>query len=270
MIGAVFLGWAWTHATGTDGWIYHGVLLLAALSVAAVLAHLATSPDGLTARILSVPPLPALGLISYGVYLWHWPVFLAVDGRTTGLVGTRLWVVRCGITIAIACASYFLVEQPIRRAHRLQPSPATFAAAASAVMVVAVLPFAPWLGASRVQAAGGDLAEARPAGGLERLLTDQTASAPAHPHRARDADGSRPAAVPAARHWRPGTRLVVDVFGDSLPWGLVAALPARPGSTCATAPSGCGIVFSAPYQYSGRYPHVYRAAGAGAGTGGRP
>jgi peptidoglycan/LPS O-acetylase OafA/YrhL len=261
LLGAVFLGWAWTHATGDDGWLYHGGLLLAALSVAAVLAHLALSPDGLASRMLTVPPLPGLGLVSYGVYLWHWPVFLVVDGRTTGLIGTRLWLVRCGITIAIAVASYTLVEQPIRHARRLQPGPATFAAAASAVMVVAVLPFAPWPAASRMPAPGADLTEARPAGGLERLLTDRTAGAPAPPlHRSRDPNRPRGAAVPAPRHWRPGTRLVVDVFGDSLPWSLVTALPAHHGIDVRDRTIlGCGIVLSTPYQYFGHsYPHVYR------------
>ena len=260
LVGAVFLGWAWTHATGTDRWLYHGGLLLAALSVAAVLAHLAMSPDGLAARILTVPPLPALGLVSYGVYLWHWPVFLVVDGRTTGLIGTRLWLVRCGITIAIACASYTLVERPIRHARRLQPDPATFAAAACAVTVVAVLPFSPWLGTSRGQASGEDPGTAAPVGGLERLLAKEAASAPAPRHRARDTAGSRVAAVPASRRWRPGTRLVVDVFGDSLPWSLVTALPARHGINVRDRTIlGCGIVLSAPYQYFGHsYPHVYR------------
>ncbi len=260
LVGAVFLGWAWTHATGTDQWLYHGGLLLAALSVAAVLAHLAMAPDGLAARILTVPPLPALGLISYGIYLWHWPVFLVVDGRTTGLIGTRLWLARCGITIAIAIASYTLVEQPIRHAHRLQPTPTTFAAAASAVIVVAVLPFTPWLAASRVQASGDDPSTAEPVGGLERLIADNNASAPEPLHRARQTDGSRVAAVPTPRRWRPGTRLVVDVFGDSLPWSLVTALPAHHGIDVRDRTIlGCGIVLSAPYQYFGHsYPHVYR------------
>jgi peptidoglycan/LPS O-acetylase OafA/YrhL len=260
LVGAVFLGWAWTHASGTDQWLYHGGLLLTALSVAAVLANLAMAPVGLAAHILTVPPLPQLGLVSYGVYLWHWPVFLVVDGRLTGLIGTPLWFLRCGITIAIACASYVLVERPIRHARRLQPHTATFAAAASAVMVVAVLPFTPWLGASRVQASGAGLAEAQPIGGLERLLADETASAPVPPHGARETDGSRVTAVPAPRRWRPGTRLVVDVFGDSLPWSLVRALPARHGIDVRDRTIlGCGIVLSEPYQYFGHtYPHVYR------------
>jgi hypothetical protein len=68
------------------------------------------------------------------------------------------------------------------------------------------------------------------------------------------------ATTPAPRRWRPGTRLVVDVFGDSLPWSLVQALPARHGIDVRDRTIlGCGIVLSAPYQYFGQtYPHVYR------------
>jgi hypothetical protein len=218
------------------------------------------APDGIAARILTIPPLPGLGLISYGVYLWHWPVFLVVDGRLTGLIGTPLWLVRCGITIAIACASYVLVERPIRHARRLQPTAATFVAAAAAVLVVALLPSAPWPGGSRRQAIGNGRAAAEPVGGLERLLAHRTASAPVPSHGVRDTTGSPVTALPTPRRWRPGTPLVVDVFGDSLPWSLVRSLPARHGIDVRDRTIlGCGIVLSEPYQYFGHtYPHVYR------------
>jgi hypothetical protein len=52
----------------------------------------------------------------------------------------------------------------------------------------------------------------------------------------------------------------VDVFGDSLPWSLVRALPARQRIDVRDRTIlGCGIVLSQPYQYFGHiYPHVYR------------
>ena len=260
LAGVVFLGWAWTHATGGDRWLYHGGILLAALAVAAVLANLAIAPDGLAARMLSVPLLPALGLVSYGVYLWHWPVFLVVDGQRTGLMGTPLWLLRCAITIAIACASYLLVERPIRHLRGLQPTRVTFAAAAAALVAVALLPFAPGLEPPPPQASGGAIADAQPVGGLQRLLADQTKSPQAHPLGTGNTGGSRVVTAAAPRRWRPGTPLVVDVFGDSLPWSLVQALPARRGIDVRDRTIlGCGIVLSAPYQYFGQtYPNVYR------------
>lgn len=65
---------------------------------------------------LSWRPLAAVGLISYSLYLWHWPVlvlyrefspWLALSGiESAGL---------CAATIVLSCASYLLIEQPIRR-----------------------------------------------------------------------------------------------------------------------------------------------------------
>jgi peptidoglycan/LPS O-acetylase OafA/YrhL len=65
-------------------------------------------------RILASKPLRALGTISYGVYLWHWPVFLIVT-PAIGVRGALLNVVRVALTLAIATVSYHLVEQPVRK-----------------------------------------------------------------------------------------------------------------------------------------------------------
>ncbi len=269
VVGAVFLGWSWTHAAGTDRWLYHGGLLLAAVAVAAVLVDLAVAPGGLAARVLAVPPLPTLGLISYGVYLWHWPVFLAVDGQRTGLVGTPLWLARCAVTLTIAGASYVLLERPLRRAQLLRSTRATFAAAAAALTAVSVLVAStPWPGTSPNTTVAADMT---PQGGLERLLADGPYGAPGQGG-ARPADGSPVTAAapvpqrhpageqPVPRRWHPGTRLVVDVFGDSLPWSLVRALPPRHGIDVRDRTIlGCGIVLSTPYRYFGAtYRRVYR------------
>jgi len=258
-VGVAFLGWSWVTADGTDRWLYHGGLLIAAVSVAAVLAHVAVAPDGPMARLLSVPPLPALGLVSYGVYLWHWPVFLAVDGQRTGVTGAPLWLARCSLTIAIACLSYVLVELPVRRSPSLQLPRATFATAAAAVAAVGlILITIPWP-ASLTSTSAGSTSDTEPIGGLQRLLSER----PQDPHD-QAADTAplehEPDAGPPPRRWRPGTRLIVDVFGDSLPWSLVRALPPRHGIDVRDRTIlGCGIVLSAPYQYFGHtYPHVYR------------
>ena len=64
--------------------------------------------------MLSFGPLCALGLISYGVYLWHWPIYVWLDAQRTHLDGWALVALRIAITIAVATLSYFLLEQPIR------------------------------------------------------------------------------------------------------------------------------------------------------------
>ena len=132
-VGAGVTLWSWTQLSGNDGGLYHGGMAVAACAVAAVLAHIALAPGGLSARLLSVPPLPALGLISYGVYLWHWPVFLALNAERTGQHGVTLFALRCVITVGIAIASYVLVERPIRTGALLRRPRIAVPAAATAV-----------------------------------------------------------------------------------------------------------------------------------------
>ncbi len=64
---------------------------------------------------LSLGPLVWIGRISYGLYLWHWPVIVAASPARTGLDGPSLTVVRVGLTFVFATAPFYLVEQPIRR-----------------------------------------------------------------------------------------------------------------------------------------------------------
>ena len=64
--------------------------------------------------VLSVPPLPAIGLISYGLYLWHWPIYVWLSPDRTGLAGHRLLALRLVVTSAVAILSFRLVERPIR------------------------------------------------------------------------------------------------------------------------------------------------------------
>ena len=80
---------------------------------------LAATVAGPVRDLLSVRPLRALGRISYGVYLFHWPVFLWLTASRTDLDGVALFILRCTVTIACAALSYHAVEQPIRHGARI-------------------------------------------------------------------------------------------------------------------------------------------------------
>ncbi|HET7545454.1 MAG TPA: SGNH hydrolase domain-containing protein, partial [Polyangiaceae bacterium] len=56
-----------------------------------------------------------LGTISYGVYLWHWPVNVFLSTERTHLHGLSLHALRFALTFAIAIVSYRFLEQPIRK-----------------------------------------------------------------------------------------------------------------------------------------------------------
>ena len=132
--------WAWGNVEQTSTWIYEGGFLAYAL-VSGVLVFSATVP-GPVRSLLSVDPLRRLGIISYGVYVYHWPIFLLANEARTGLSHGALFAVRVGLTLAVATLSYVLLERPIRTGCRPRlprlGTPILAAGALSAVALVAV------------------------------------------------------------------------------------------------------------------------------------
>ena len=86
--------------------------MLAAAAALALICPLATSQQRWSASILSATPVRALGEISYGVYLWHWPVIIVL--RRLFVMGNgRLFIVATMITIVVAYAMRHWLEVPI-------------------------------------------------------------------------------------------------------------------------------------------------------------
>ncbi len=100
---------------GTGG-LYRGGFLALAL-VTAVLVMVAAHPAATFGRVLGRDPLRWLGTRSYGIYLWHWPVFLVTrPDLDLPFGGALAAATSLAATGALAEASYRWVEMPIRRA----------------------------------------------------------------------------------------------------------------------------------------------------------
>ncbi|MGH9045608.1 MAG: acyltransferase family protein [Acidimicrobiales bacterium] len=98
-----------------SAFLWQGGFLLAEVGAAGVLLAAVATPRALVAKALSVTPLRYVGRISYGVYLWHFPLFLWIDQAHTGISGYPLFGMRLAITLSVATVSFFGLEQPIRR-----------------------------------------------------------------------------------------------------------------------------------------------------------
>jgi peptidoglycan/LPS O-acetylase OafA/YrhL/lysophospholipase L1-like esterase len=109
------LALAWVRLPGDSTVLYRGGLIVCGLAVTVVIAA-ATHPErGWLHRALSWAPLRAAGLVSYGLYLFHWPVYVWLNEERTDQRGWALLAVRVAVTVVLALVSYRLVEQPIRR-----------------------------------------------------------------------------------------------------------------------------------------------------------
>jgi len=137
--GAGVLVWAWSTLNGQDPVLYEGGFLAVALATGGVITAVVSWPGSALAWFLSRRPLVFVGRISYGLYLYHWPLFLALDHAHTGLGGAGLLATRLSVTFVVAVASWRFVEEPIRRRRVLLSWRAGGAAAVAVVATVAVL-----------------------------------------------------------------------------------------------------------------------------------
>jgi peptidoglycan/LPS O-acetylase OafA/YrhL len=236
VIGLALLGLAAHYATGSAHEFHDGLLTAVAIAAVLVIAPVALDQRGLVAAVLAWRPLAWLGTISYGVYLWHWPIFLVLNGERTGWSGLSLFGVRCAATLAVSVVSYWAIERPVRRWRPvlvpLLPLAGATAATAAAVTLL-VVPVAS-------RHAGGPLGSSLPPGVSQVAVVSP--SPPKEP---------RPAHTVAQRD--PHRPFTVSVFGDSIGWTLMHFLPPTPGFQFIDhTVIGCSLVRGGPYRYLGQ------------------
>lgn len=137
-VGAAYTLWLWWRMSERTDLLYRGGFLTASLAVVAIIASVTQPERGALGAFLSLAPLRFIGRISYGLYLWHWPVYLTITETRTGLSGNALLFVRLAVTAAFALASYYLIEQPIRTNRLRLPRPAIVVPVTAVLLVVAL------------------------------------------------------------------------------------------------------------------------------------
>lgn len=90
---------------------YAVYLNLMAFATAVVILHLSLAPKGRVHRLLGLDPLVAIGRVSYGLYLYHFPVIVLLTPDRVGLGGAPLGIVDVAVTGVLATASWMIVER---------------------------------------------------------------------------------------------------------------------------------------------------------------
>ena len=124
----------------SSAWPYRmGFAAFALLSCVLIICAVHDTP---LRRMLQLAPILWIGRLSYGLYMYHWPIVQYVTSERTGLSAGPLAGLRISLTVAVATLSYYLVEQPIRQRRFLPTSGLalmTFANVSVALLVAFVV-----------------------------------------------------------------------------------------------------------------------------------
>lgn len=122
---------------GGERWLYGPGFFVVA--IASLLMINAASGRGPIERSLAVGPLVLVGRVSYGIYLWHWPVIVVFDEQRTGLDGLALGATWVLLTAVLVTGSWMLVERPAPQPRVSRPLRAVGYAAIGALIGVAAV-----------------------------------------------------------------------------------------------------------------------------------
>ena len=96
---AGLVAWSWVAIDGaSSGMLYRGGLLAHSLACAVVISLVVAADRGWFGRGLGWRPLAWIGVLSYGLYLWHWPIYVVLSPERTGLDGLTLLGVRIAVS----------------------------------------------------------------------------------------------------------------------------------------------------------------------------
>jgi peptidoglycan/LPS O-acetylase OafA/YrhL len=113
ILGIIVLSWCSINGPSST-WLFHGGLFAHSLLSALLVAGCAARPDEVASRWIGWAPLRVTGVLSYSLYLWHWPVYALLSPERTGMSGWSLIALRIAVSFGAAALSKVLVEDPVR------------------------------------------------------------------------------------------------------------------------------------------------------------
>lgn len=130
-------------ATEKDLVWYRGGFLVFSMCGAVVMVNVAQRTPGVLHRVFDHRPMRSLGRISYGVYLWHWPVDVAFKRfeirDQLPISGLALFFVQSLVALVLAAVSFKLIETPFRHGDFRLARPAVLAAGSMALTLILLL-----------------------------------------------------------------------------------------------------------------------------------
>ena len=122
------------------GAIQRGVA--ATIATCGLIVALEVSKRGVVTRVLSMPSAVYLGRVSYGTYLWHWPVIVIATQRFHP-TPVALFALTCLVGTALASLSFEMLEQPVRLSRLLDAHRSQVIALGLAVSIIGGLVIVP-------------------------------------------------------------------------------------------------------------------------------
>lgn len=137
-LGGILAAW-FSVGESSPGLAKGGFPVYAALST--IVIYVGTRA-GWFSRLFATSGMRWAGLLSYGLYLYHWPIFLVLSQERTGLSLAPLFLLRIAVTTVIALISYFFLEMPVRRKTLFTSTRTASTAALAGILGIVLCAFA--------------------------------------------------------------------------------------------------------------------------------
>ncbi|SFQ43041.1 hypothetical protein SAMN05518683_1451, partial [Salibacterium halotolerans] len=112
--GVMCLIWMFGQVNQYETFLYRGGMVIQCIATTAIIAA-AVHPSTWIGRMLGFRPLRWLGVRSYGIYIWHYPILVLTFSATAAENLSILQIIiQLAAVLVIAAVSWRFVEKPIR------------------------------------------------------------------------------------------------------------------------------------------------------------